>query len=65
MQLSMKNKLGSQIYFLVDKFNVRFIRLENLAYQNIPFIMYTVILNDNHQYNILHSINRILQSRYF
>ena len=36
-----KNKVGSQIYSSVYKFNVCFIRLENLAYQNNPFIIYT------------------------
>ena len=38
----MKNKLGSQIYSLVHKFNVCFIRLENLFYWNNPFIIYTI-----------------------
>ena len=33
-----KNKLGSQICSLVYKFIVWFIRLENLVYQNNPFI---------------------------
>ena len=37
-----KNKLGSQIYSLVYKFNVSFIRLENLVYQNNLFIRYTI-----------------------
>ena len=36
-----KNKLGSQIYSLVYKF-ICFIRLENLVYQNNPFIIYTI-----------------------
>ena len=36
-----KNKLGSPIYCLVYKFNVCFIRLENLVYQNNPFVIYT------------------------
>ena len=38
---SVKNKLGSKIYSLVYKLNVCFIRLENLFYQNNPFIRYT------------------------
>ena len=42
MSLRMKNKFGCQIYFLVYKFNVCFIRLENLVYQNNPFIIYTI-----------------------
>ena len=62
---SVKNKLGSQIYSLVYKFNVCFIRLENLDYQNNPSITDTVTLLSNHQYNMQHSINWILQSRYF
>ena len=37
-----KNKLGSQIYSLVYKVNVCFIRLENLVYQDNLFIIYTV-----------------------
>ena len=37
-----KNKVGSHIYSLVYKFNVRFIRLENLVYQNNPCIIYTI-----------------------
>ena len=37
-----KNKLGCQIYSLVYKFNVCFIRLENLVYQSNPFIIYTI-----------------------
>ena len=43
----MKNKSGSQIYLLVCKFNVCFIRLENVVYQNNPFIIiqYRPIIN--------------------
>ena len=43
---SAQNKLVSQTYLLqiYYKFNVCFIRLENLVYQNNPFIIYTVIL---------------------
>ena len=37
-----KNKLGSQIYSLVYKVNASFIRLENLIYQNNPFIICTI-----------------------
>ena len=39
-----KNKLGSQFFYssLVYKFNVCFIRLENLVCQNNPFIIYTI-----------------------
>ena len=33
-QVYVENKLGSQIYLLVYKFNVCFIRLQNLVYQN-------------------------------
>ena len=41
-QLSLCKKLGSHIFYsLVYKFNVCFIRLENLVYQNNPFIIYT------------------------
>ena len=42
-QVYVKNKLDSQIYLLVYKFNVCFIGSENLVYQN-PFIIYTEIL---------------------
>ena len=43
---SAQNKLVSQTYLLqiYYKFNVCFIRSENLVYQNNPFIIYTVIL---------------------
>ena len=37
-----KNKLGSQIYSLDYKYNVCFIKLENLVYQNNPFIIYAI-----------------------
>ena len=37
-----KNKLGSQIYSLVYNVNASFIRLENLIYQNNPFIICTI-----------------------
>ena len=36
----LKNKLGSQIYSLDYKFNVCFTEIENLVYQNNPFIVY-------------------------
>ena len=37
------NKLGSQIFYsLVCKFNVYFIRSENLVYQHNPFIIYAI-----------------------
>ena len=37
------NKLGSQIFYsLVYKFNVYFMRLENLVYRNNPFTIYTI-----------------------
>ena len=49
-----KNKLISQIYSLVYKFNVFFIRLENLVYQNNPEYIPS---KGNHQYSIQHSIN--------
>ena len=39
----LKNKLDSQVfYFLVYKFNVCFISLENLVYQNNPFIVFPI-----------------------
>ena len=41
-EVYVKYKLGSQIYSLVYKFNVCFIRLENLINQNNPFIIYTI-----------------------
>ena len=56
-----KNKLIFQIYSLVYKFNVFFIRLENLVYQNNPEY---ILSKGNHQYNIQHSMNWILRSRY-
>ena len=40
LSLCKKSKVGSQIYSLVYKFNVCFIRLENLVYQNNSFIIY-------------------------
>ena len=36
-----ETKLGSRFHYLVYKFNVCFIRLENPVYQNNSFIIYT------------------------
>ena len=48
-----RNKLGCQIYFLVYRFNIIFLRLENLVQQNSILVMYQefcvhsiVIMND-------------------
>ena len=43
-QVQVKNKLDFKMYLLVYKFNVCFIRLENLVYQNNSLIIYTAIL---------------------
>ena len=49
-----KNKLGSQIYSLVCKLNVCFIRLEKLVCQNNPSVIYTVGQSSILMYLLLH-----------